>query len=154
MKRAVVVYDTKYGNTRQVGEKIVEGLRQAGGLDIAILDAEETAPNDVADYDLILLGAPNHIGRPSRVMRKFIDAIGELDLKGKLIAVFDTYMGGDFQKAMRRMQEQVSEKIPGVKLLSPGLSIRVEGMRGPISDGEIPKCVEFGARVGSQTLAP
>jgi multimeric flavodoxin WrbA len=36
---------------------------------------------------VIVLGAPNHMGRPSRTMKKFVDRLAELDLKAKNVAV-------------------------------------------------------------------
>ena len=154
MSKAIVFYDTKYGITRLVAEKIAEGIKQVGGIETEVQDVEESSPKDALDYDLILLGAPNHIGRPSRKMKKFIDKLSKLDLSGKKAVAFDTYAGKgvdkDFEKAMKKMEKQMAEKIPGLEVISLGLSIRVEGNKGPIANGEIPKCMDFGSRIGSQ----
>ena len=48
------------------------------------------------------------------------------------------------------MERKISEKAPGLKLFTPGLSIRVEGMKGPIAEGELPKCKEFGVKIATQ----
>lgn len=40
--------------------------------------------------------------------------------------------------------------IPGLKLITPSLSIKVKGMKGPIVDGELPKCKEFGNKIARQ----
>jgi hypothetical protein len=37
-----------------------------------------------------------------------------------------------------------------LKIVTPGLSIRVEGMKGPIAEEEFPKCREFGKQVATQ----
>ena len=97
------------------------------------------------------MGSPNHIGRATRSIKKFIDKLGNLNLEGKLAAVFDTYIGKDFEKAVKKMEKQISEKVPGLKLAAPGLSIRVKGMKGPIAEGELPKCKEFGTKIAIQT---
>ena len=34
-----------------------------------------------------------------------------------------------------------------------GLSIKVEGIKGPIVDGELPKCKDFGRRMANQVEA-
>jgi len=149
MVKVFVVYDTKYGNTKLVAEKIVEGLREVEGMETAISDVEEIDPERVADCDAILIGAPNHIGRPSRTIRKFIDKLGKLDLKAKWVAVFDTYLGGDFEKAVKKMEKRISEKVPSLKLITSGLSIRVDGMKGPVVEGEFPKCKEFGKKIAT-----
>ncbi len=71
-------------------------------------------------------------------------------MAGKLAAVFDTYLGGDFNKVVRKMEGRIREKAPGLGLISPGLSIRVEGTKGPIADGELPKSREFGRKIADQ----
>jgi hypothetical protein len=51
------------------------------------------------------------------------------------------------------MEKGISEKVPGSRLVAPGLSIRVQGMKGPISVGELPRCIEFGNRIATQMKA-
>jgi hypothetical protein len=71
-------------------------------------------------------------------------------LKAKWVTVFDTYLGGDFEKAVKKMEKRISEKIPGLKLITSGLSIRVGGMEGPIVEGELFKCKDFGKKIANQ----
>jgi flavodoxin len=40
LAKVFVVYDTKYGNTKLVAEKIVDGLREVEGTETAISDVE------------------------------------------------------------------------------------------------------------------
>ena len=149
MVKVFVVYDTKYGNTKLVAEKIVEGIGEVEGIETAISDVEEVDLEKVAGSDAILIGSPNHMGGFARSIRKFIDNLGKLDLKAKWVTVFDTYLGGDFEKAVKKMEKRIGEKVPGLKLMIPGLSIRVGGMKGPIVDGELPKCKDFGKKIAN-----
>jgi hypothetical protein len=55
--------------------------------------------------------------------------------------------GRDFEKATKQTEQRVREKAPAMKMVTPGLSIKVEGMKGPIAEGELPKCDEFGANI-------
>jgi len=148
--KVFVIYDTKYGNTKLVAEKIVEGMREVEGIETAISDAEEVDLEKVADYDAILIGSPNHWGGPVRGIKKLIDKLGKLDLKAKWVAVFDTYLGGDFEKAVKKMEKRIDEKVPSLKLITSGLSIRVDGMKGPITDGELPNSKDFGKKIANQ----
>jgi len=150
MVKVFVVYDTKYGNTRLVAEKIAEGMREVDGIETAISDVEEVDLEKVADCDAILIGSPNHWGGPSRTIRKFIDKLGKLDLKAKWVVVFDTYIKKDFEKAVKKMEKRIHEKFPNLKLTASGLSIKVGGMKGPIVEGELPKCKDFGKKVATQ----
>jgi hypothetical protein len=51
------------------------------------------------------------------------------------------------------MEKRIGEKVPGLKLITPGLSIEVKSslsMKGPIAEGELPKCVDFGKKIATQ----
>lgn len=156
MVKVFVIYDSKYGNTKLVAEKIVEGIKEVEGIETAIGYVKEINPANLADYDAILLGTPNHMGRPSRTVKKFVDGLAELDLKAKDLAVFDTYAGKErtIDRAMKKLEKIVEKKLPNLNLISPGLSIRVHGITGPIVDGELPKCVDFGKKIASQLKSP
>jgi len=149
--KVVVVYESKYGNTKLVAETIIEGMKEVSGIETVLSELKEVDLNQVREFDAILVGSPNHIGGATRSIKKFIDKLGNLNLEGKLAAVFDTYIGKDFEKAVKKMEKQISEKVPGLKLAAPGLSIRVKGMKGPIAEGELPKCKEFGTKIAIQT---
>ena len=43
LAKVFVVYDTKYGNTKLVAEKIVEGMSEVEGIETAISDIEKAA---------------------------------------------------------------------------------------------------------------
>ena len=150
MAKAIVVYESKYGNTKLVAETIIEGMREVSGADVTLNELKEVDLSQLVDFDAILIGSPNHMGRQTRGIRKFIDELGKLKLEGKLAAVFDTYLGGDFEKAVKKMEKQITEKAPGLRLVTPGLSIRVEGTKGPIAEGELPKCKQFGVKIAAQ----
>jgi flavodoxin len=141
--KVVILYESKYGNTKRVAETIAEEMQRVGGMEVTLTALKGVDIDDIADCDVILLGGPTHFGGPTRGVRKFIDALGKRNVSAKSVAVFDTYMGEDFEKGVRKMEEQIRSKAPGLKLLAHGLSIRVEGMKGPIVEGELVKCKDF-----------
>ena len=150
MAKVIVAYESKYGNTRLVAEAIIESMREVEGIETVLSELKEADLNKVPDYDAILIGSPNHWGGPTRGVRKFIDKLSKLNLEGKLFAVFDTCLGKDFEKAVKKMEKRINEKVPGIKQIAPGLSIRVQGMKGPLVEGELPKCKEFGNKIATQ----
>ena len=141
---------TKYGNTKLVAEKILEGMREIEGIETAISDVEKVDLERVTNYDAILIGAPAHFGAPTRAINGFIDKLGKLDLEAKWVAVFDTYIKEDFEMAVKKMETRINENAPKLKLIVPGLSIKVNGMKGPIAEGELPKCTDFGKKIATQ----
>lgn len=148
--KVIVVYESKYGNTKLVAEKIIEGMNEVGGIEAVLSELEEVDLNKIASYNAILIGSPNHFGGPTRGIKKFIDKLGKLPLEGKMFAVFDTYISGDFEKAVKKMEKRINEKVLGLKRLAPGLSIKAQGMKGPLVEVELPKCKEFGKKVATQ----
>ena len=90
--KGIVVYDTKHGNTKLVAEKIVEGMMEVKEIEIAISEVKEVNMEEAADSDVLLIGSPNHVGKPARGIEAFIDKLGEIDLKTKRVGVFDTHM--------------------------------------------------------------
>ena len=145
--KVLILYDTKYGNTKKVAEIIGEGLNIVEENVITIENVKEIDLNKDLTYDLILIGSPNHVGSHTKNVKKFIKNIPKAALKAKSFAVFDTYMGKDFEKAVRKMEKQINEVMPNLNKVSPGLSIKVGGMKGPIVDEDLPKCKEFGIKL-------
>jgi flavorubredoxin len=152
--KVIVVYESKYGNAKLVAETIAEGMREVAGIEAVVSQVKEVDLSKIPDYDAILVGSPTHIGGPTGGIKKFIGKLGKLPLEGKSFAVFDTYLlSKSFEQAARKLEERIRDKVPGAKLAAPGLSIRVNGTKGPISEGELPKCKEFGARIATQMKA-
>jgi flavorubredoxin len=146
------VYDTKYGNTKNLAENILEGIKEAGHFEIAIGYAKDVNLQEIAEYDALIMGGPNHMGKPSRTISKFKDSLQKAPLKARWAAVFDTYYAKpkNCGKAMKRMENTINKKLPSLKLIVPGVSIKVEGVNGPIAEGELPKCKEFGNRIANE----
>ncbi len=150
MGKAVIIYESKYGNTRRVAEAIAGGMREVSGMEAVLRELKEVDRKELKDFDAIVVGSPNHIGAATRSVRKFIGEMGELELEEKVMAVFDTYMGGEFKKAVKKMEKAIKEKVSGVKLPVPGLSVRVDKMKGPVTEGEMPGAREFGEKVAGE----
>jgi flavorubredoxin len=150
LSRIMVVYESKYGNTKRVAETIVEGMQRVAGTKITLSEVKHLNVNTIVSYDAIVIGGPTHFGGPTRGIKKLINNLSSFSLENKQFAVFDTYLGGDFEKGMKKMEQIIGENAPAMKMAVPGLSIKVKGMKGPIAEGELPKCKEFGAKLASQ----
>jgi flavodoxin len=152
--KVIVVYESKYGNAKLVAETIAAGMREVEGTETVVSEVKEVDLSKLPDYDAILVGSPTHIGGPTGGIKKFIGKLGKLPLEGKFFAAFATYLlGKSFEQATKKLEKRIRDKVPGAKLAAPGLSIRVDGMKGPISEGELPKCKEFGNKIAAQMKA-
>ena len=151
LTKVFVIYDTKYGNTKIVAEKILEGISEVEGFKTAIGYVKEINLEQVVGSDAIVLGAPNHMGRPSQTMKKFVNGLSELDLKAKNVAVFGTYSGKQRapDRAVKKLEKMAKKKLPKMDLILPGLSVRVNGIPGPIVEGELTHCEDYGRKLAN-----
>ena len=52
-----------------------------------------------------------------------------------------------YTKMLDKMEKQINETMPNLKKLSPGMPIKVDGMKGPITNDDLPKCKDFGMKL-------
>ena len=148
--KVLIVYYTKYGNTEKVAKLIGEGISSKEGNEVVVKNVKDVNLKKDDSYNLILIGSPNHFGRHVGSIKKFINKLPKSKLNVNAYAVFDTYITADFEKAVKKMEEQISEVMPDLTKASPGLSIKVEGTgvsKGPIVNDDLPKCKEFGIKL-------
>ena len=153
MSKILIVYESRYGNTKRVAEAIVQGMQQVEGTEPMLSEIKTVDPNTVPNFDAIVIGGPNHLGGPTGGVKNFIDKIGKFSQADQKFAVFDTCLSGGFEIATKKMEQRMHEKAPAMKAVVPGLSIKVDGMKGPIAEGELPKAEEFGAKIATQLKA-
>ena len=155
--KALVVYESMWGNTRQVAEAVAEGLGNA-----TLSEVHEVADADLADLDLLVVGGPTHAfsmtrpktrhdalergataGTEDRGLREWLAELPK-DLRAP-VATFDT------------RAKQV-RGLPGSAAKSAGREVRrhhhgrvvdsasfyVEDMQGPLSDGELARARSWG----------
>jgi hypothetical protein len=62
--RAVVIYESMYGNTHLIADAIGAGLRTA--FDVRVVPVSQARPEVIAGADLVVVGGPTHIHGMSR----------------------------------------------------------------------------------------
>lgn len=151
MKKAIIVYESLYGNTKKIAEAISEGINKVEGVECLIKKTGEIHTDDLCDYDAILFGCPNHNQGPALNLVKFIDRASIVHLNAKTGAVFDTYTGGNKEVAVKKLKTILLEKLPGIALTGM-LSAKVTGRKGPLANGEETRAQEFGKEFGKTIL--
>ena len=146
MKRAIIIYESIYGNTKKIAESIAEGMKQAGDIECEVMKTGEIHhTDDLAAFDIILFGCPNHNQEPARNMLKFLDRVAIVGLEGKIGAAFDTYTGGNMGVALKKLEAVIQDKVPGLSLILEGFSALVDDRKGPLAENEAARALEFGS---------
>ena len=150
--KALVLFRTYHGNTKQVAEGIAKELGTQG-IETLIQDLRRKLP-DLSDIDFILMGSPT---RMARVNRKALRVLKRLRKKGfteKPVAIFDTYgpiptKPEEMEKAKKWLYPgaagimQKVAKTLGLNVYPETLRCEVREMKGPLADNEIVKAASF-----------
>jgi hypothetical protein len=168
--RALVVYESMFGNTEQVARAIATGL--AKHMDVEIVDVADAPSEIVGLVDLIVVGGPTHAFSMTRPKTRE-DAVrqgattGSADVgirewlqhvpKGphsELVATFDTrvdkvrHLPGSAAKGAAKAARKL-----GYAAAAKAESFYVGDVNGPILDGELDRAQRWGERLGAQAGA-
>lgn len=86
--RAVIVYDSVFGNTEWVAHAIAEGLKQHHA--VRLVRATEAELEDLKAVDLLVVGAPTQRHKASPAMQAFLDGLPRRSLRSVSAVAFDT----------------------------------------------------------------
>ena len=157
--KALVVFESLWGNTEQVARAIAAGLEESA--EVEVVDVRE-APASPGDVDLVVAGGPTHAfsmtrssTREDAVRQGAPHGTGEPGLREWLdaqprdahhrIATFDTrvtkvhHLPGSAAKSAAR-----SARKHGYDLAARPESFYVEDMEGPLAAGELDRATAWG----------
>jgi flavodoxin len=134
MSKAIVIYDSMFGNTEKIAKALARGLEKQG-VSVDCKRVNEVKEADIVDYDFLALGGPTHVAGLSKPMKKFLETIEEADLKEKKGFCFDTRNHSrfnifDLNSAAKRIERIMKKK--QVKMIKQRESALVEGREGPL----------------------
>lgn len=135
---ALVVYDSKYGNTERLALVIADALGASARR------ASEVASTELAGCELLVVGSPTWGGRPTPAVREFVRGIPAGSLRGAQVAAFDTRLDppGRAQRLMLRFVGHAAGRIAKALRRSGGrpaaapAGFIVAGTEGPLGAGE------------------
>jgi flavorubredoxin len=144
--KALVVYDSVYGNTEKVAKALAAGLEN-GGADVAVAKVETVRSNELGEFDLLCVGSPTHAWNASKPTKEFLERLKDLKgLTGKKAFAFDT-------KMKSRLAGNAGGKIEG-KLKDAGFTIIkssksaiVKSREGPLEENAEETFKQIGAEL-------
>lgn len=161
--RALVVYESMFGNTRDVAQAIAEGV--ATSVPVDVREVGQAPPLGELEVDLVLVGAPTHafsLSRPSsrkdagartghavisasRGVREWLAETARADLR---FVTFETHIrrpnlpGSAARAAAHRLRRL------GCTALERPTIFYVEDVDGPLSPGELERATAWGSHLG------
>lgn len=168
--RAVVVYESMWGNTAAVAQTIARQLERYG--DVRLVSVLEASPSTVSGVDLVVVGGPTHVHGMSRPSSRLSTAatgplpgaaagsgvqewLRELpDGHKTWAAAFDTRLdkprwlvgaaSGGISRALRKH---------GYRMIVPAKSFVVADREGPLKAGEIGRADAWAEEIGERVAA-
>lgn len=134
MKKVLVIYDSKFGNTEKIAKALVTGM-QREGITAEYAKVEEVDIDKLTEYDLLAVGGPTHMRTASKPMKAFLEKLDRIDVRGKKAFAFDTKvefrLAGSAGKAIEKKLQKLH-----MNIVKPHTSAIVMGNEGPLKDGE------------------
>ena len=152
--KALVVYDSVFGNTEKIAKKIGESI----GEDARVVKVTAVSPDDMAGVEVLIVGSPTRAFRPTKEITGFVNKLPSKSLQGVSIAAFDTRMDTElvdnavlsfmaklFGYADKPIENKLVKK-GGVKTVESAGFIVLES-EGPLREGELDRAEEWAKKI-------
>lgn len=158
--RALVVYDSVFGNTEQVAQAIGRALDSPE--DVRVLRVGAVQPEQMAGLDLLIVGSPTRGFRPTPATTNWLKSIPDRSLQGVRVAAFDTRISIDdpktpgilrfmvklFGYAAQPIANRLVKK--GGTLAAPPEGFFVTASEGPLRDGELERAAGWARQIAAR----
>ena len=141
MSKAVIIYDSRSGNTGMMAKAIEEGMKEAG-VEVVSKRTVNASANDLIDADAVVLGAPTYHHDLIASMKTFLFEMEKANLKGKVGAAFGSY---GWSGESVQMMTDTMKHVFGMNVIEPGLKM----LRRP-GEGDLEQCREFGRKIAEK----
>jgi flavodoxin len=151
--KAMVVYDSAFGNTEQVAQAIGQALGSAE--DVETVRVGNVKPAQLAGLTLLIVGSPTQKFSPLGTVTSFLKSIPSNGLQGVKVAAFDTRVTESeiqkvgilafFVKLFGYAAEPMAKKLvkEGGELAVPAEGFYVGGTEGPLLEGELERAAAW-----------
>ena len=155
--KAMVAYDSAYGNTEQVARAIGSAL--ASQEDVETVRVGDITPERLAGISLLVVGCPTQKFSPTGATTRLLKSIPKDGLKGVKVAAFDTrFTVAEIEKVkvlafLVRLFGYAAEPIAdrlrkkGGELAVPPEAFYVSGTEGPLLEGELERAEDWAKQI-------
>jgi len=150
--KALVVYDTVFGNTKQIALAIASAFGESTGVQaISVADADSTC---LQELDLLVVGSPTRGFKPTEAMTRFLRGLPKRSLEGTRAAAFDTRISAEDIRAgvLRFIVKSGGYAAPhiskgltelGAQLIAAPEGFIVTASGGPLRTGECDRAADW-----------
>jgi flavodoxin I len=157
--KAMVVYDSMYGNTEKVAQAIGHAL--GAPEEVETVRVGDAKPEQLAGVTLLVVGSPTQRFSPTPATTAFLKGIPKDGLAGVKVAAFDTriteveieririlsFMVRLFGYAAEPMAKRLEQK--GGALAVPPEGFYVGGTEGPLLEGELERAAAWARQIAA-----
>ncbi|NQE45100.1 NAD(P)H dehydrogenase (quinone) [ANME-1 cluster archaeon GoMg2] len=141
MAKAIIIYETRSGNTEMMAKAIETGLKKAG-VEVELKKGARANADDIKDVDAVVLGSPTYVRALIAAMKTFLFEMDKVDLKGKVGAAFGSYgWSGESVEILTETMKNLAE----MDVIEQGLKVK----RRPTEKG-LEECREFGKKIAEK----
>jgi flavodoxin len=154
--KALIVYDSVFGNTEEVAQAV--GAALAPQAEVAVVRVGDVTPERLAGLDALFVGSPTRAFRPTPAVQKWLKSLAPHSLKGVKVAAFDTRL--DVSKVSSRVlphlvklfgyaAEPMAARLvkKGGSQAMPPAGFFVEGLEGPMKAGELERAAAWALQI-------
>jgi len=129
MAKALIVYASRAGSTKKIGELIAEGIRISGNEASVVKVNEIKKETDLDGYDAVVLGSATYHGAMMQGMKTLLFLAEKANLEGKVGGAFGAF--GWSGEAPGRIFDTM-ENIFKMKMVSGPLRLKSASLGGGI----------------------
>lgn len=154
--KALVIYDSVFGNTEKVARAIGDALATRG--ETQVVRVTDARPEQLAGLDVLVVGSPTRAFRPMPSVSAFIKGLPDGALQGVRSVAFDTRVSPEDAKSavlgfFVRLFGWAAEKIDkaltgkgGRQAVAPE-GFYVLGSEGPLREGELERAADWARQI-------
>lgn len=154
--KALVIYDSVFGNTEKIAQAIGNGL--GAQAEVRTLAVAQATPEQFHSVDLLVIGSPTRGFRPTEEITNLLKLLSKNQLEGQKAASFDTRIALETieSSALRFIVKSggyaanhiaKTLKGKGARLLIAPEGFLVTGEQGPLKDGEMERAAQWAAEL-------
>ncbi len=157
--KAIVAYDSAYGNTEQIARAIGSALGPE--QEVETLRVGDVTPQKLEGISVLVVGSPTQKFSPTAATNALLKRIPNDGLKGVRVAAFDTRFTeaeiervkilAFFVRIFGYAAEPIADKLrkKGGELAIPPEGFYVGGTEGPLLDGELERAAAWAKQIAA-----